>query len=322
MFEFVKKRIFPIGVDLGSGYLKMSQLALDGRCLYLHAAGYEAKPDDIVYGSGDWQRWAAKTAKELANRGGFKGKEVITAIPSDAVFIEQIKVPKSAGENLEKVAFKDIELKLPFDPTDAMVKCVVAEQQGGNGQLDVVVMAAERIKVDRILAIYEKADFKVRTMSVSPLAITNSYVQFFGRRKEDSKTIVMLVDTGANHSNIAICKHANLLFARVIPVGFMRLVDDGNMAEDLIEEMNACWRYFESVPGGGRIERLIFFSGRGTDNHLCKKVGQLAEKMQIPAQIADVLAAVEAGKECKIAIGRCGYKVDWARAFGLSLTKV
>ena len=158
-------------------------------------------------------------------------------------------------------------------------------------------------------------------MSVSHLAIVNSYVKFFGRRNEDEKTIAMLVDTGANHSNIAICKHTNLLFARVIPVGFMRLVN-GNMAEDLIEEMNACWRYFESVPGGGRIERLIFFSGRGTDNRLCKKVGQLAEKMQIPAQIADVLTAVEVRKECKIAIGRCGYKVDWARAFGLSLTKI
>ena len=64
MLEFLKKKVYSIGVDLGSGHLKIAQLGFNGRALYLHAAGIEAKPDDIEAGSSDWQRWAAKAVRK------------------------------------------------------------------------------------------------------------------------------------------------------------------------------------------------------------------------------------------------------------------
>lgn len=51
VFDFLKKRVFPTGVDLGSGYLKMAQLGFDGNQFFLHAAGREEKPKDIEPGS-------------------------------------------------------------------------------------------------------------------------------------------------------------------------------------------------------------------------------------------------------------------------------
>ena len=87
-----------------------------------------------------------------------------------------------------------------------------------------------------------------------------------------------------------------------------------------MSELEACSRYFESAPQGGRIQRLIFFSGRSVEKNICEKVGQLAQKMQIPAQIGDVLGAVEIPQSNRIGIDRRGSQVDWTTAFGLSLT--
>ncbi|MHC5061233.1 MAG: pilus assembly protein PilM [Planctomycetota bacterium] len=319
MFEFLKKRVFPTGVDLGSRYLKMAQLGFDGRQLYLNAAGREQRPDDIEPGSAQWQRWVAGAAKDIIRKGGFSGKQVITSIPADDVFIEQIKIPKSADKNVEHAVLSKIEKKLPFNSKNAMVKYVVSERHNSNGQMDVLVMAAERQTVDRHLAIYEKAHLEISGISIWPLAMTNSYVELFGRRAEDRETVVMLVDIGANHTNIVVSMHSNLLFARMIPTG-SRQLEKGDTPEKLMDEINACFRYFELVSDGAQIQRLVLISGRGTENSLCEKIAEFAREIQVPAQIGDVLAAVQVKPGCKFDIERRGPQADWATAFGLSLS--
>ena len=320
MLEFFKKRIFPTGVDLGGSFLKMSQLGFDGKSLYLRAAGCEAKPDNIEYGSGAWQRWAAEAAKEMLGRGQFKGKEVVAAMPADDMFIDQVKVPRfEEKKKVEEAALAGVQQKLPFDSALAMVKYVVTDQAGNNGQVDVLVMAAERMTVNKHLAIYEKAGLGLKGMSVWPLAMAASYTKFFGRRAEDEHAIVMLVDIGANHGNVVICKHTNLLFARVISAGYNQMAKDIS-AEQFMSEIDACWRYYESLTHSRRIERLIFLAGRSADKDICEKIAQFAQKMQVPAQIGDVLGAVQIRDGQSIGIDRRGLQVDWATTFGLSLS--
>ena len=318
MLEFLKKRVFPIGIDLGSSYLKMAQLGFDGRNFYLYAAGREEKPQDIELGSADWQKWAVVTAKKMINKGGFSGKQVMAAIPPGDLFIDQMKIPKSTGEKVEQAVLGKVKPKLPFEPKGAMVKYVIADETRNNGEMDVLVMAAERETINRHLAIYEKVRLEIRGMSVWPLAVTNSYVKFFGRRAEDIETVAMLVDIGAEHSNIVVCRHKNLLFARAISIGFKHL-GDKKTGQKLMEEMDACSRYLESVSGRTHVQRLVFISGRSVDRNICEKVVEFAEQMQIPAQIGDVLAAVEVRRGCRFDIERRGQQIDWATAFGLSL---
>lgn len=119
-----------------------------------------------------------------------------------------------------------------------MVQYITAERHESSNQLDVVVIAAQREMVDRQLAIYEKAGLMVKGMSVAPLAITNSYVRFFGRRRDDADAVVMLVDIGFNHTDTVICQHKMLLFARVIPIGVKQL-NNGTRTKELTEEMMA-----------------------------------------------------------------------------------
>lgn len=331
MFDFLKKRVFPTGVDLGSGYLKMAQLGFDGNQFFLHAAGREERPKDIESGGAQWQRWVAATAKEMIGKGGFSGRQVVTAMPVEDVFIDQIKIPKTADENIEQVVLAKIKHKLPFDASGAMVKHVVSNEQCGNGEMSVLVMAGERRTVDRHLAIYEKANLQICGIRVWPLAMTNSYVKFFGRRAEDREIVVMLVDIGANHTNIVICRYSNLLLARMIPIGFRQLeyddqlrrgADAARILERLMDEMNACCRYFELVSDGTQIHRLVLISGRNMDKTICERVAELAKEMQIPAQIGDVLAAVQVRRSCRFDIERRGRQVDWATAFGLSLPEM
>jgi len=318
MFELLKKRVYPAGVDLDSGYLKMSQLGSDSRGLYLHAVGSEAKPADITDDSAEWQKWAIEAVKRVLKKGRFSGRQAITAMPSRDVFIDQIKVSKSVMTNLESVVFDKIKEKLTFEPANAVLKYVVTEDAGCNGENDVLVMAVDKKIVDRHLAVYEKAGLEIKAMSVWPSAITNSYVKFFGRRQTDMSIVSVLIDIGVDCSNIVICRHEKLLLARTVLVGLAQFGQD-EMVQRLITEIDACCRYFESC--GGHVERLIFLSGRtvGRNRNICDKVAEFAQRMQIPAQVGDVLAAIEVRNGCEDSIDRRDCQVDWTTSFGLSL---
>jgi type IV pilus assembly protein PilM len=312
MFGGLTKKVCPIGVDLGSSYLRMAQLG-NGKGLYLYAVGCEKKPDEIVSGSADWQRWAAKAARKLAKQCGFKGKRVVTALPSQDVFIDEVRVPRVSEDKMGETVLNKVRQRLPFNAGDAMVKHVVAEGAGSkNGEVDVLVMAAARLNVDRQLAIYEKAGLEVQCISVWPFAMTNSFVEFFSRRRDEQDKVAMLMDVGGANTNIVICRNRNLLFARVIPIGFSHL-----NCEDSI---NACSRYFESMCGGTRIQRLVFLSGQHAEPALCEKLAEMARRMHIPAQIGDVLGAVELRPGCEAFVERRDSTIDWSIAFGLSLS--
>jgi Tfp pilus assembly PilM family ATPase len=319
MLDFLKNRVFPTGIDLGSSYIKAAQLGYDTDGMYLQAAACEKMPGDIEYGSGDWQRWALDQIKRTFSNGSFKGKEILATIPSGQMFIDQVKVSRTSEKEIEKSAFAVVQEKLPFDSNGAMVKYVHTDTAGSNGQVDVLVMAAERMTVNKHLAIYEKAGLRLKGISVWPMAMASSYTRFFGRRAEDERAVVMLVDIGANHGNVVICKHKNLLFARVISAGYNQLNKDVS-AEQFMSEIDACWRYYESLTHSRRIERLIFLASRSVDKIICENVAHFAQKMQVPAQIGDVLAAIQIKDGQNTVIDRRGLQVDWATTFGLSLS--
>jgi Tfp pilus assembly PilM family ATPase len=126
MIGLAKKTVYPAGIDLNSDYLKVSQLGIKDKGLYLNAAAIEARPEDINFGSGDWQRWVVGTAKKMFSRGGFSGKGVIASIPSENIFIEHIKVRCApSDEGLEKAVFEKITSKLPFNSSGSMINYVV-----------------------------------------------------------------------------------------------------------------------------------------------------------------------------------------------------
>lgn len=321
MFGLNKNRICPIGVDLGSGFLRMAQIGMNGQGPFLVAAGLRAKPADIPARSPAWQHWAINAVKEICHEASFKGKEIVTALPSDDLFIDPIKVPRSTLDRLPETALPKVQKHLPFASENAIIQYIVVDQPDSKGpDADVLVVAAERETVNRYLAIYESTGLNVVGISIWPSAMIQSYSNFFCRRKNEQDRIAVLLDVGTNHTNVVICRGSRLQFARVISIGYTQLTD-ATMAQRLLGEIDACIRYFESVPANGVIERMVFLAGSGTSTALCEKIAELAQQMQVSAQIGDVLCAIEMNHSPACMVDRRNSNIDWAMAFGLSLDK-
>jgi Tfp pilus assembly PilM family ATPase len=320
MFAFLKNQTCPIGIDVGSSVLNLAQMGWDEDGLYLVAGASATVPEDIKYGTGAWQRWAVGILKKFRSEQPFKGREVVATLPGSDVFIDQVKIPRTSPDQIQEAVLAKIAPKLPCEVKDALVQFVVTRDgtQSGGGELDVLVMAAERIKVDRHLAVYENANLKVAAMGVWPLALVNSYVTFFGRRATDREAVVMLLEVRDDMTYVAICRHRDLLFARPVPIGRTHLTSE-EMMQRLILEIAACQRHFESVSGMTRITRMILFSDQHIEKAICDNLAQLAQKLQVGAQLADVVAAVNV-RGSTAAMERRSRSMSWATAFGLGLS--
>lgn len=322
MFNLSSKKLCPIGIDLGSGYLRMAQIGINGQQPYLHAAGLRQKPAEIPARSPAWQRWAIEGVKQISQEAPFKGRSIITSLPSDDVFIDPIKVARSSVDRLNELIPQKLQKRLPFPADDALFQHIVAESANGDKSpsemVNVLAIATAREAIDRHLAIYERAQLDVAGISIWPMAMIRSFTTFFCRRENEQSHVAILLDVGTNHTNVVIARGPDLLFARVMSIGYIQL-EQGQMVQRLFSEIDACVRYFEESGKGLRIERMIFLAGCGTTPTLCEKVAELAQKMQVPAQIGDVLNAIEINQGPECLVDRRNSRVDWATTFGLSL---
>ena len=325
MFGLLKKLAYPIGIDISDDSLKIVQLENKGRSVGLIEGFSESRPEDIQAGGGNWQRWAIDTIRQWTTVGNFQSKEVIAAMPTSDVFIELMKMPKVNEKELHNTIFSKIKPKLPFEPVQANIMLKYFPTIDDN----ILVMATERAVIEGHLAIYEKAGLAIKAMSAWPVALVNCYTRFFGRRQTDLDSVVMLVDIENDCTNVVICRHRNLLFARTIPIGAAGQNDESEVTR-LIMELTSCKRQFASMYNNFQIERLIFLSSRAEDREI---YATLAKKLEMPAQVGDCLAAAETADPYRLSredrsykqisgtpIDRRNNQVNWAIAFGLSLS--
>jgi len=310
IFSFVKNHTYPIGVDMGEDTLEMVQLGHNGKGLYVVAGGSRNRPRDLKAGSSDWQRWCIEEIRNITREKRFRGKQIIAAAPAKEVFIEHIKVKPTDMDNLDKAAFEKVKDKLPFEANQAVIKSIPAEDD------NVLVIATHREKINRYLAIYEKTNLQIKSIGVWPIALTNTYVNFFGRRKSDVASIVMLLDIESNYTNLVICRHKNLLFARTIPIGANGLKFKEKLSR-LVLELNGCKRQFNRLYKDTLIDRLIFLLRGELGKQTCTSI---AKQLKIPAQIGDCLAAVEIPDPSGSGIDRRESSINWSTSFGLSLS--
>jgi len=326
MLSYFNKRTFPIGVDISSDGLYVSQLSVQKGAIHLSASDLRKFPADLIIGSEQWQQWAIESLKEICKKGNFKSRKVISSIPPNDLVVEHMKNNDLTGQQLQEQIHNKIRYMTGLNAEKLMTKHLEAE----NGNF--IVLAADKEKVDRYLEIYEKADLEIVSIGVWPAALVNCYTKFFGRRKSDLNSVVMVVDVKSDHSFVAICKHSKILFARYLSVGICNAQNSSleKTADPLSEQMLTCKKLFSSIYEDLKIDRVVFFSSGSMLDIEQEVFIRLAKDLQLPAQLGNCLTAVNIKSLEKSGIERRGEKVSdnnssepgysWAMSFGLGLS--
>jgi Tfp pilus assembly PilM family ATPase len=312
MFDMLRKQICPIGIDVGDDRIELAQLENNGMGIILLAGATRERPADTTVGSSKWQRWVLEVVSDLTSGGQFKGKNVVTSVPSRELFIDHLKMPKTPKSKIEQTLIQKIKQRLPFPSEQAMLKYIPTEED------NVLVTVMDRERIDRHLAVYEKAGLCITSIGIWPIAVAKTYTKFFGRRKTDRDAVVLILDMAPKHCNLLICRHQNPLFAKTISMGIEDLADNEALKRFVLE-LSTCRRHFSSLYRKPRIERTIFLAGELNDAAVQNALATIARQLELPAQMGNCMAAVEVFNG-GASVERRGCNFSWATAFGLSLS--
>jgi type IV pilus assembly protein PilM len=281
----------------------------------------------------------------------FRGKSVVVSLDAGKLFVQNIRVPKATGAELERIVRQEAGGRLPFPAADAEVRFLDTAdvRQGDLVRREVIVMACHQPSLNTLLETLVACGLRPAAVDAEPMALLRCYVKQF-RRDEDRRQRSLFVHVGSSRTMVLIAEGATTLFIKYLDLGG-RQFDEAvarylkipateatqlrrhngdrradqqdpditrSMAEasrpvidKLASEISMCIRYHSVTFRGQPLVRLVLGGGESTP--------QLLEALQPRLDIRCELGDPFRSYELSVPGGRKG---QWDVAVGLAMREV
>ena len=342
-----RRRVTPIGIDIGARSIKLVQFTgdrsrlVDAARVDLTPLSEHAKPEEQV------QRIVEGLRHGLKDR-EFRGRDAVCCLGDRHLFLQSLRVAKQSGPQLDRLVAQEVAGRLPFGVDEAEIRFLEAAdvRQGDQTLREVIVFAVQRAVLQQSLAVLEQARLKPVAVDVEPAALVRSYTAQY-RRDEDRQARALLVHIGHTRTAALVAQADELLFVKYIDVGGQQFdlavgrhlkmdlheatalrkhngdrradLQDPEVARSLSEatrpiierltsELAMCVRYHSVTFRGQPIVRMVVSGGEATP----VLVETLSKNLDMKAELSDPFRALPT-------IPNLGRRGQWDVAAGLAL---
>lgn len=207
-----------LGLNIGSGYIKMVELKDSGLVHTLRNFGMAALPPDaIVDGTVMDTVTVVNTIINLANNLKIKKKKICTSISGHSVIIKKITLPLVDENTIEATIHQEATQHIPYDISDVNLDFqILGTNQDNPENMDVILVAVKKDTINDYLTLAGEAGFTPTVVDVDTFALENAYEYNY---EDNEEKIVALVDIGANLTCINILDNGVTCFSRNITSG-------------------------------------------------------------------------------------------------------
>jgi type IV pilus assembly protein PilM len=323
MFGIGEKKKSLVGLDIGSGGIKLLQLKETRKSFSLEKLGVAPlDPELIVDGTVMDAGRVVEVLKALVEEQKLKVKEVAISVSGHSVIVKKITVPAMTEDELEESIKWEAEQYIPFDINDVNIdSCILgpAEAVDGKEQMSVLLVAVKKDKLAEYTNLVQQAGLTPVVVDVDAFTIENMYEFNYGL----DNGITALVNIGSGVMNINILKNGAFTFTRDISIGGHKYtetiqrelnisfeeaeklkkgeeVEGANMEAlagvvesvngEIAAEIQRTFDYFKNTSNQEQIDR-IYLSGGGAK--LKNLVPYLNEKLSLPVEIVNPFKNIE-----------------------------
>jgi type IV pilus assembly protein PilM len=350
----MSRNVLPIGLDIGHSAIKMIQLALtdDGvRVLAAQRASLPApRPDDDDQAR---ERLITGTIRQLLTRGGFKGRNVVSALPNDKLRITSLRLPEAELPQADKALRREAAQRFSLDPRTDVVNYVLAGnvRQGDEVKNEYILFATDDETIKNHIALIEHARLTPTGIDAVPCALFRNFERMM-RRQEDKERTIIFIDVGHRYTTVIIGRADEICFVKQMMFGVSRFSEDvaaqldisvadaeslrlklrsgepvdasthrvvadtlSATGEQLAAEISLCLRYYTVTFRGQRIERAVVAGGGAAETTV---LNVIRRRLAMEVEVAEPLRGFDlGGTACDEDRGNSF--ADFALAVGLSL---
>ncbi len=196
-----------LGLDIGTTSVKLVELSEAGRGQY-RVERYVIEPlpkDAVKEGDVANEEQVVEILHEAWKQMGTRVKNVVMSLPSSAVITKKILLPASlSGLELETQVESEANQVIPFSLDEVNLDFqVLGPSLGSPNDVEVLLAAARKEKVEDRVALAEAAGLKALVMDVESYATLTAYECMAGLLpNEGAEQTVVIFDIGANGMHI------------------------------------------------------------------------------------------------------------------------
>lgn len=224
-----------VGLDIGSKSIKIVQLEKSGDSFRLRAAGIVSHKNSLPEQIAEDKELAplAQTLKKLHKEAKVSSKDVSISLPEQQAFTRTIKFPLLEDSEVASAVKWEAEQYIPIPISEAIVQHQVLDRfpNAQPPQVLVLLVASSRMVVEKYAKLVQMAGLNLVSVETELMSLVRSLAPH-------DQTVV-IVDSGARSTNIAIANKGNLAFARSIATAgeaFTRAVAQGMGIQDIQAE--------------------------------------------------------------------------------------
>ena len=220
MFDFLmKSKAQPIGLDIGHSVIKMIQLSRQDQTICVEAAEEESLDRTLEPGSDKWRQQVVDVIKSLYQRGGFKGRQVVSCLPGDMLKIKSLRLDTDWAETVEETTRTEVARRFDLDPQRDEIRYMVAGNayQGEEIKNEVIFFGIEQEQLARHIELIEQSGLIPISLDTVPNALFRCFKTTL-RRREDQDLVSVFVDLGSQFTTVIIGRGQEIAFVKQIPI--------------------------------------------------------------------------------------------------------
>jgi type IV pilus assembly protein PilM len=213
-----------IGLDIGSHAVKLVAMKPqrgDNPYQLTHFGVAELPSESIVEGAVVRPGDVAQVIRDLLNNNKIKGSRIATAVSGHAVIVRRVTMPRMDEDELRESIVWEAEEYIPFDVDDVNLDFAILDENDEANEMDVVLVAAKRDRIDEFIAVIEEAGRDPVVVDVDAFALQNAFELSYPERQHED---VALLNMGASVINVAVLEEGRPVFWRDITLGVRQYV--------------------------------------------------------------------------------------------------
>lgn len=206
-----------VGLDIGSSSVKAVELKQSAGGYELVKLGHAKLPSEAIVQGAFLNTTAIVDAiREAVEGAGIRSRDMATAISGHSVIVKKITVQEMSREQLEESIKWEAEQYIPFDVNEVNLDFQILETARGEGQMDVLLVAAKKDLLDDYVQVIAEAGYTAHVVDIAGFAIENAYE---ANMEPGSDEVIGLANIGSQVTNINVVANGVPVFTRDVALG-------------------------------------------------------------------------------------------------------
>jgi len=351
VLDKISQKHAPIGLDIGSDYVRMIQLGSPGGAASIIAADQFALNRNA---DGDQQPVIASAIEDMLARTPFSRTTVVSCLSNDFLKIKSLRLDVADPGRIDKMLSEEARERFDIDPDRDEIRYIIAGsiRQGDEVKNEVIVFAVEKSIIKSHLQMLDDAGLDPIAIDIAPCALFRCLHRSL-RRQEDKDLVSVFVDVADSFTTVIIGRGRQIAFIKQIPIAAKqlnnqvaeslgitneqalnlrsKLKDDDdqidpatrqavidamrNVIEDLAKEVSLCFKYYSVTFRGQRPQEAFFTGAEAYETAL---LNALKRHLGVEITIAQPLRGFDLS-QTGLNIDKRSSMCEWALPVGLSI---